>query len=534
VALLGIAAGGAGASVVYPSATTNAATNITATAATLNGTVNPNGATVSSCQFQWGTTTNYGNTTACAQTVGSGTSGVSVSASLTALTQDTTYHYRIVATNAGGTSDGTDRTFATCTNPPTVTGVSPSSGRAGGGTVVDITGSNLAGATEVEFGSTPAASYTVETDNLIAATSPGGSGTVDVTVTTPFGTSPTNAGDRFTFIPAPLAPPVGPPAVIALAPTVEGSSGAAFSGAVNPEGLATTAYFEYGIDLSDRGPGSSTVLYDEATPVEQVGADSSNHPVSANASGLAANALYHVRLVAMNGVGTTIGPEQTFTTATDPAPPPPVLGKAVDVTPVSGVVFIKLPSGTGLGTAGDGVQAAALAKGQGFVPLTEARQIPTGSEVDALHGTLKMVTATGRVGKTQDATLTGGVFKFSQSRTKITKGLTNLTLVESAFTGAPSYGLCKAKKSSDEASVASPSAKTLQLLKTSAHGKFRTTGRYSSATVRGTIWTIADRCDGTLTHVIRDTVLVDDFARHKTILLHSGQTYLASAIASRK
>jgi hypothetical protein len=73
------------------------------------------------------------------------------------------------------------------------------------------------------------------------------------------------------------------------------------------------------------------------------------------------------------------------------------------------------------------------------------------------------------------------------------------------------------------------SSKTLKLLKASAHGKFRTRGRYSAATVRGTKWTVADRCDGTLTRVITDSVAVTDFVRHKTIILHGGQSYLAKA-----
>ena len=216
------------------------------------------------------------------------------------------------------------------------------------------------------------------------------------------------------------------------------------------------------------------------------------------------------------------------------APPPPatvpapVLGQSVDASPVSGVVLVKPPPGKSLGAAGD---AAAVSKGQGFVPLTAARQIPTGSEIDALNGSLKMVTATGQVGKTQTATLAGGIFKVTQARTGITKGLTNFNLVESAFQGAPSYATCTAKHKASDATIASLSRKTLQLLKVSGHGKFKTTGRYASATVRGTVWTISDRCDGTLTHAIRDTVLVDDFARHKTILLHAGQSYLAKAPA---
>ena len=100
-------------------------------------------------------------------------------------------------------------------------------------------------------------------------------------------------------------------------------------------------------------------------------------------------------------------------------------------------------------------------------------------------------------------------------------------MIESAFHGAPSYGLCKPAASGDAATIAKVSTRTLQLLKVSGHGKFQTSGRYSSATVRGTIYTVADKCNGTLTHVIRDTVLVDDFVRHTKILLRAGQSYLA-------
>ena len=70
--------------------------------------------------------------------------------------------------------------------------------------------------------------------------------------------------------------------------------------------------------------------------------------------------------------------------------------------------------------------------------------------------------------------------------------------------------------------------------RSSAKGKFRTKGRYAAATVRGTKWTIADRCDGTLTHDLTDSVVVNDFVRHKTIVLHAGQSYLAKAVEPKK
>jgi hypothetical protein len=61
------------------------------------------------------------------------------------------------------------------------------------------------------------------------------------------------------------------------------------------------------------------------------------------------------------------------------------------------------------------------------------------------------------------------------------------------------------------------------------HGRFRTRGRYSAATVRGTVWDTTDRCDGTLTAVHRGVVMVTDFVRHVTVLVDAPDRYLARA-----
>ncbi len=66
-------------------------------------------------------------------------------------------------------------------------------------------------------------------------------------------------------------------------------------------------------------------------------------------------------------------------------------------------------------------------------------------------------------------------------------------------------------------------------LNANAHGHFTARGQYSAATVRGTIWSVANQCDGTLTHVKRGVVQVRDFRRRKTITLFTGQSYLAKA-----
>ncbi len=94
-----------------PSVSSNPATDVGDSFATLNGTVNANGSETTA-YFEWGATTSYGNTTS-SQSVGSGTTDINIFANLTGLSPDTTYHYRAVATNAGGTSYGNDMSFKT-------------------------------------------------------------------------------------------------------------------------------------------------------------------------------------------------------------------------------------------------------------------------------------------------------------------------------------------------------------------------------------------------------------------------------------
>lgn len=203
--------------------------------------------------------------------------------------------------------------------------------------------------------------------------------------------------------------------------------------------------------------------------------------------------------------------------------PAPVIGKTVNVSLVSGKVFVRLPHGGGGGGGGS--------TGPGFVPLTQARQLPVGAQVDARVGTIKLTTASARAGKTQIGTFGGAVFGLAQSTTGPHKALTVLSLLEGAFAGAPSYAKCRAKAADDgeRGTAAALSSRVLQLLHASASGRFRTRGRYGAATVRGTRWDTADRCDGTLTRVRLGTVAVNDFVRHKTVIVHAGQSYLARA-----
>jgi IPT/TIG domain len=91
---------------------------------------------------------------------------------------------------------------------PNLTNITPKAGLQAGGTSVTITGTNLNEATAVDFGSTSATSFTLKSPTEVTATAPPGSGTVDVIVTTPGGTSATSSADHFSYVPAGPAPTV--------------------------------------------------------------------------------------------------------------------------------------------------------------------------------------------------------------------------------------------------------------------------------------------------------------------------------------
>ena len=88
-------------------------TSTLGSAATLNAKVNPKGVQVSECEIEYGTTSSYGLSMPCNPAPGSGSTGVFVSAEVASLTPDKTYHFRVVASNANGTTKGLDHTFKT-------------------------------------------------------------------------------------------------------------------------------------------------------------------------------------------------------------------------------------------------------------------------------------------------------------------------------------------------------------------------------------------------------------------------------------
>lgn len=236
---------------------------------------------------------------------------------------------------------------------------------------------------------------------------------------------------------------------------------------------------------------------------------------------------HHVQTVVMPGCPAQTPPGTGL--------PPPVLGRTFNVEPLSGRVYVSLPRGATLSAKG-GVRAAASVpglKGRRFVPLKGARQIPIGSFLDTRRGRVRLTTARDTTSKRlQAGVFYSGVFQVLQSRRRKSRGLTDLRMKGASFAN------CRRKPRARRATTAAAKARAtrrrlsrraIRRIRANAKGRFRTRGRYSSATVRGTIWSTTDRCDGTLTRVTRGSVTVRDFRRRKDIVVRRGKTHLAKA-----
>jgi hypothetical protein len=217
-------------------------------------------------------------------------------------------------------------------------------------------------------------------------------------------------------------------------------------------------------------------------------------------------------------------PQSTATVTWTAAPPlpPPVPGKSVNVSVVSGQVFVKLP--------GRGARATGPAKG--FLPLTGPLQIPVGSQLDTKKGRVALVSAADTGGqKTQKSDFYNGIFQVKQTLPKKKPKKPTALVTDIVLKGQIARSQCAPLKGARSAAVDKKKGpkSVLGKLWGNGKGKYRTTGKYSSATVRGTIWLTQDECDGTLTKVTRGTVQVRDFKRKKTVTVKAGHSYLARA-----
>ncbi len=197
----------------------------------------------------------------------------------------------VTVTTPGGTSPTStaDRFTYVAPPQPAVTNVSPSSGP--NGTFVTITGTSFLGAMAVDFGTTPASTYTVSSATTIFATAPTASGAVDVTVTTPGGTSASNPNDTYTFT-VPSAP-----TVIALSPA---------------SGFATTSVVVTGTNFT----GATGVSFGAT----QASDFTVNNDTSITATAPAGTGVVDVTVTTTGGVSATTSADH-FTYLSGPPPP---------------------------------------------------------------------------------------------------------------------------------------------------------------------------------------------------------------------
>lgn len=276
------------------------------------------------------------------------------------------------------------------------------------------------------------------------------------------------------------------------------SSSALLTGSVDPNKHSTTYVFEYG----------PTTAYGAQTPTASAGSSDSAKPVSAPLTGLQPSTSYHFRLVATSSKGTTRGPDRSFITlAGDPGPGAgpgatpgsgegqagPELGKSVLVAPTQGDLLVRRRGSSS------------------YEPLELGSELPLGSEIDARSGSLALTSALPS-GATQTGQFGGGRFVIRQSK----RGYVDLFL---------RGRYCPSAHGSTVATAAGNSGR--RLWGRDHGGRFRTHGRNSHATVRGTRWLVADSCAGTLTRVTRGSVVVRDTVRDKRIVLEPGERYLA-------
>jgi hypothetical protein len=155
-------------------------------------------------------------------------------------------------------------------------------------------------------------------------------------------------------------------------------------------------------------------------------------------------------------------------------------------------------------------------------PFTDGA-VPYGSTVDVTRGTLALTAPqVGSILVYGDGT---DLAKFSLKRAVEKAGSKKRKLAEMALAGGD-FKSCAATPGS--ARAAAGNEKVVEALWSDGKGRFRTKGRFSSASIRGTIWQTADRCDGTLTTVKLGTVLVRDFVKKKDVTVGAGTSYLAT------
>ncbi|HTZ64055.1 MAG TPA: hypothetical protein VMB51_08120 [Solirubrobacteraceae bacterium] len=293
---------------------TGTAKEITTDGATLAGSILPDGFETN-YHFEWGTSIGYGNETGLTS-AGAGSGAVEATATLADLQPNTTYHYRLVGQNQFGVTIGADRSLTT-SGPPRIATEAPTELTHTSATLhAKLNADKLATTYRFQYGET--AAYGLESPVGGASIGEGGSpvavsaalsglriGTVYHYRVLAENSAGTTAGPDETFESVPPAP------VNASYVTEVGTTEATLHAEIDPLGNPTAYYFQYGEQRCRTTPSACT---DVPAPPTEVGSGTTDVPESETIDDLQPATTYYYRVLATNSLGTTEGPEHSFTT----------------------------------------------------------------------------------------------------------------------------------------------------------------------------------------------------------------------------
>jgi hypothetical protein len=286
---------------------------------------------------------------------------------------------------------------------------------------------------------------------------------------------------------------VGEPSLRIDPAQVPTSESAVLSGSVDPQNLASEAWFEYW------PAGSSQSV--SRSPVQAIARGTGPAPISATLAGLAPETEYDYRLSGSSELGPDAVHSQTESFST--GLPPPVAGENFNVETVAGSVSTKCPAE------------------QGFTGLVRAEHLPVGCLLDTTQGTVRVTLDKGE-GVTQNAFFWGGVFRVGQA-----PGVNRTAVMKLV-------GQLRCERRTSDGRLLRRHHGGGRKLWGSGEGNYKTVGDHGAATVRGTIWLVQDRCDGsTLIKVKRGTVWVEDFVKGTNVVVHEGGQYVIEPPTAR-
>ena len=311
--------------VPVPLVTTTGASSINIDNAVLHGTANPNGL-ATTVWFEWGTSPTLAtwDNTLPPKVLPAGFVVDNVTFTKTGLSSGTNYWYRVAATNSAGTSKGNIIPFTTASvsSPPTVALFAADNASITGMTLHGNVGPNGSSTNAyfvygpdstltnlVTTSKTTTRTYTgmvsVPIDEPISSLSPGTLYYFKLVAGNAYGSVETAISSKSTNTISPT---------VLTKTAVPATDCAVFNGTVNPNGLATTAWFEWGT--------SSTLATWDNTPSQVLGAGFVVDNVTFTKTGLSSGTNYWYRVAATNSAGTSKGNIVPFTTATPDAGPP--------------------------------------------------------------------------------------------------------------------------------------------------------------------------------------------------------------------